>query len=696
MFISNIKIWNFRKYGTSDKSSISEKNYGLSVDFKNGLNLLVGENDSGKTAIIDAIKYLLNTQSREYLTIEEKDFHWQDKKTEREKELRIECRFSGFTEIEASSFLEWLHIENNNYELRVWLTAEYRQNRIISNVKAGIDEEGTQLDGEARNLLRVTYLKPLRDAESELTPGYKSRLAQILKNLPEFHEKKDEVGNKQLHIFEEILIDSNNKIKNYFSNDTFEIDINGGKRKIKGAPDIKSDIQQYLNAFFPTNDIPESDFSISGSELVKILQKLELSFGENKSGLGSMNLLFIATELLLWKHTLERGLKLLLIEEIEAHLHAQAQLRLIDYLNKESGQFILTTHSTTLASKANLECLFICTKNGEVFPMSSEYTELSKANYSFLQRFLDSTKANLFFAKGVILVEGDSENLLLPTIAEIIEKPLHKFGVSIVNVGSKAFLHYARIFLRKNEPDFKIPVAVITDLDQPPFEYYEEQESSKKVIYQLSGSKLKEFREAFNTVDYSIIEKEIFTSIDELKDRIRYCNENNKLFPGQKLWIENNKKEIEREIIQTDISSLREKRKKILNENSKKDVKWFFNKNWTLEYEFALSELRCFQYFSILACKYYDKNNSISDEERKEINEQIDNDFKDWETNEKIAFNIYNQLLTKKASKAITAQILAQELLKAVGEGKDIKEILKAEPTLKYLVDAINHVTTGL
>ena len=70
---------------------------------------------------------------------------------------------------------------------------------------------------------------------------------------------------------------------------------------------------------------------------------------------------------------------------------------------------------------------------------------------NILERFLDSTKANLFFAKGVIFVEGDAENILMPVIAKIIGMPLEKYGVSIVNVGSLAFLRYANIFKRKME-----------------------------------------------------------------------------------------------------------------------------------------------------------------------------------------------------------------------------------------------------
>lgn len=100
--------------------------------------------------------------------------------------------------------------------------------------------------------------------------------------------------------------------------------------------------------------------------------------------------------------------------------------------------------------------------------MTDGKTGLEKGDYLFLQRFLDATKANLFFAKGVIMVEGDAENLLIPVIAEIIGYPLERYGVSIVNVGSTAFLRYSRIFIRKDRDSMGIPVAVITDCDEKP------------------------------------------------------------------------------------------------------------------------------------------------------------------------------------------------------------------------------------
>ena len=95
MYISELKLWNFRKYGGSDFNL--EKPH-LVVPFKKGMNVLVGENDSGKTAIIDAIKYVLKTNAYESIRLQHDDFY-NDK-----ERLRIEILINGMTIDEAAIF----------------------------------------------------------------------------------------------------------------------------------------------------------------------------------------------------------------------------------------------------------------------------------------------------------------------------------------------------------------------------------------------------------------------------------------------------------------------------------------------------------------------------------------------------------------------------------------------------------------
>ncbi|MCK4823289.1 AAA family ATPase, partial [bacterium] len=247
MFLSELKIWNFRKYGTGDSGAP-----GLHLKLNKGLNLLVGENDSGKTAIVDAIKFVLQTQSHDYQRLEEEDFFLppgiEPTDTNRAKSFKIECIFRGFDaeNNEAANFLEWLGIEkdcegNDRYFLKVTLNAERKDRKITYDIKSGPDDEGTQLDGAARDFLRVTYLKPLRDAESELIPGRRSRLAQILKS----HEAFSSVPEAE-HPITKIAESANKQIEGYFRGK----DDNNNDIQNQSGKKLLSDINEYLKEFF--------------------------------------------------------------------------------------------------------------------------------------------------------------------------------------------------------------------------------------------------------------------------------------------------------------------------------------------------------------------------------------------------------------------------------------------------------------
>lgn len=460
MIISELKIYNFRRFKSVDGEP------GLKITFHKGLNALIGENDSGKTAVIDALKLVLLTQSNEYIRPVDEDFYKTAANEEVGTEFKIDCTITEFTENEAKNFIEYLTFKKNGDKVEYMLELHYRAwkegHKIFQELRIGDIDDGISIDGKARELLKAVYLKPLRDAEREMSSGRSSRISQILLNHPVFKDKKE-------HRILEIFQDANEKIEDYF------VDDEEGKSILKT-------IRNNLESFNDKGKDNNAALKTSDIQLKAILESLSLNAPEINPGLGELNLLFIAAELLLLKDDTDGGIKLALIEELEAHLHPQAQLRLISYLqneyNENDVQIIVSTHSPILASKINLKNLILM-KDGFGYDLSEGKTKLQKGDYLFLQRFLDSTKANLFFAKGIIMVEGDAENILIPVIADILGYPLEKYGISIVNVGSTAFLRYSRIMVRADGTSIGIPVSVITDCDVTPYDVDEETKEKK-------------------------------------------------------------------------------------------------------------------------------------------------------------------------------------------------------------------------
>lgn len=690
MYLSTLKLWNFRKY-----CAMADGKPGLEIHFQEGVNVLIGENDSGKTAIVDAIRYVLRTQSGEFIQFEDKDFY-QEPDGNRKDEFKIECVFDGINEQDAGLFWEWLswNDDKTKYLLKVWLYAKRKDNIIMPTFSAGIEGQAERMDSEARELLKVVYFKPLRDALTDMTHGYKSRLAQILGAHELFKTEKDVHGNIIKHKLETDYEKLKKEIENYFK-------VGGG------GESITSEINSFLREHFLLNgDSRNAEVKLTGGELTEILRLLDLIMEGNKSGLGTLNLLCIAAEMLLFNNQ-KKGLKLALVEELEAHLHPQYQLRLIEYISSQqkNEQFILSTHSIALASKIKLANLIVL-KGTEALPMSPEYTLMKPADYKFLERFLDATKANLFFARGLIMVEGDAENLLIPAIAQLIGRNLYKYGVSVVNVGSTAYKRYVNIFKRKDGKSFGMPIAVVSDLDVRALEYYDDNCSNRKTPkYWLKETLRPELEKISQYVNYddmanlfgskSAFEKEVRLHIKENSNPITET-----LNRMKGVLTDGNLTTLNEEML---AQIRKEKTEQLESEINADGIKIFLPKAWTLEYEFAGSGLYRLLETAIRAAKKEAANQEqeITDEVLKNLWNEVINDYPEENTPTKeVVYKIFEPLNEGTVSKAITAQYLAGMLAGELAPVRDetvsrdtVRSIVENDYKLKYLVEAIKYVT---
>lgn len=453
MYLSSVTAENFRGFKTAH------------ITLNKGLNLLVGENDAGKTSLIDAIRLVLDTNSAEWVRLKYSDFR------SGSTQLKISLKFCELNARDGGAFAEFLSFEQDeggNIQTVLYITLIASINETQTNssqgirteIRAGSGNDGPHLDRDTRLYLSTTYLKPLRDAENELSAGRMSRLSQLLGS------KSSIGGNEQdIERLITLIIQANQSVKADKSISTAQ----GNVKKLLEQITFKGASFEPVIDMLGSKNIVDMSAAEKKSAFKAIVERLTLGLNDTgvSHGLGYSNLLFMAAELMLLTQSGE-GFPLLLIEEPEAHLHPQLQIKFIQYLveEQEDLQCILSTHSPNLASKVSLENIILMNK-GQSFPLRRGATLLSNDDYPFLEKFLDVSKANMFFARSVLLVEGDGENILLPTIAKLLGRPLEDYGVSIVNVGNLAYKRYAKIYRKKEVggQSFPIKVACITDLD---------------------------------------------------------------------------------------------------------------------------------------------------------------------------------------------------------------------------------------
>lgn len=516
MFLKYIQIKNFRNF-------ISSK-----FEFSTGANTVIGENDSGKSNAMTAIRMLLDS-SFFYNTkrLKEADFskalgdwkgHWiiisayfdqissADKtdelcaeltpSEENEEFLKTYIRCAGYDFGTVTLFIrpiksvrkalfeskdkeEFEQIRNNislsDYEF--YYTARSQADFTNPDVYKSIvgdfeqstyqnpDEDDARILGTKVDILSVwqhisvVFIDALRDAEAELRKP-KNPIRRV------FDTIQGEIKKEDKESIQVKIKDLNNAIASIPQINNIGQKISGKLHEIVGliySPDItvESHIKEDIDSL-------AKYLSVSPSENTDI----------GMLGLGHLNILYIALKLVEFEYNRNHEiLNIMIIEEPEAHIHTHIQKTLFDSLkiSNEYTQVIMTTHSTHLSEvsdirkvnvlQSDIQCSIVMNPSTNLDEFGKEKLNLHKGlSLSLcLERYLDAKRSVLLFSKGIILVEGDGEEILLPAmIQKALGVSLDELGIGLINIGSVSFEYVASLF---DNQRLKRYCAIITDSD---------------------------------------------------------------------------------------------------------------------------------------------------------------------------------------------------------------------------------------
>lgn len=503
MYIKEIKISNFRNFKDA------------SIPFHEGVNVIIGHNNTGKSNLLRAMGLVLGYSNGHRLGTSDLFYETDvamlqqqspriqitlvlrrsedealdsaemglfssmmiDSALSEEAELRYEFKLTDAQEDNYKA-----DVANANTAKEIWKIIDHDYIRLYRSSRSGGNQAAGISVNDALGQIDFQFLDAIRDVSHDLYAGYNPLLRDVLNFFIDYSVKNDVTKTEdeikeQLKALRDDFVQQSRPLMQ-----TLQNRLQDGKNVfLKYALDT--------GATFNGAE-PDFDGTVTENEMFSVLRMfikyaVGIEVPATYNGLGYNNLIYMS--LLLAKMQADgniaymkrnaKVLSFLAVEECEAHLHPAMQYKFLKFLqdNNSNGhvrQIFMTSHSTQIASAVKLDDL-ICLTSPALGQINVGYPRViyreecpdDMASKQYVQRFLDATKADMFFANRLIFVEGIAEELLLPVFARYLGKDLTDEHVLVVNMGGRYFKHFLKLFDTNNQNTINKKIVCLTDID---------------------------------------------------------------------------------------------------------------------------------------------------------------------------------------------------------------------------------------